>query len=105
MYLLWKDGLASLQEPDNFRAFKLVIEAAPDCIADRARDLAGTVVFDGEDTAWVSQAALLALSSREGDPAWLQAFDAMLDKARPHGWVDASTGAIRAHVEWRRGFP
>ena len=36
----------------------------------------------------------------EHDAAWQQNFSAMIEKARPHGWIDDEDKAIKAHVEW-----
>lgn len=33
------------------------------------------------------------------DRAWGMAYADMIAKARDHGWIDATTNAIRAHVE------
>jgi hypothetical protein len=27
-------------------------------------------------------------------------FSAMIEKARPHGWIDEQRKAIKAHIEW-----
>jgi hypothetical protein len=32
--------------------------------------------------------------------AWQQALTGMIEKAKPHGWIDAQRQAIKAHVEW-----
>jgi hypothetical protein len=32
--------------------------------------------------------------------AWQQNFSAMIEKARPHGWIDDDRKAIKAHIEW-----
>lgn len=100
MYILWKNGLVSLQEPDQFKAFKLVIDAAPGSWPEVAADFEGIATVD-DASAWVAQRAVRNMSGREDDATWRQAFDAMLDKARPHGWIDDATGDIKAHVEWR----
>ena len=34
------------------------------------------------------------------DAAWQQNFSAMIEKARPHGWIDDQRNAIKAHIEW-----
>jgi hypothetical protein len=32
--------------------------------------------------------------------AWQQSFSVMMEKAKPHGWIDDERKAIKAHVEW-----
>jgi len=52
------DGQVTLEDRDNFRAFKLVVEGAcADLDAVRAT-LAGTAELPDADTAWISEAAL-----------------------------------------------
>ena len=36
----------------------------------------------------------------EHDTAWQQNLSAMIEKARPHGWIDDARKAIKAHIEW-----
>jgi hypothetical protein len=52
------------------------------------------------DTAWISQDALRLRPEVAADAAWQQSFAAMIEKARPHGWVDDARKAIKAHVDW-----
>lgn len=46
------------------------------------------------------QAALRQWPGIEHDAAWQQNFSAMIEKARPHGWIDDQRNAIKAHIEW-----
>jgi hypothetical protein len=52
------------------------------------------------DTAWISQDALRTRTEVATDTAWQQSFAAMIEKARPHGWIDEARKAIKAHVVW-----
>lgn len=62
--------------------------------------MAGTAELADADTAWVSEAALRAWPDVAAEAAWQQAFTAMIEKAKPHGWIDEARRAIKAHVEW-----
>ena len=64
------------------------------------RALAGTAELSDADTAWVLEAALRAWPDVADDAAWQQALGGMIEKARPHGWIDDARKAIKAHVEW-----
>ena len=89
-------GVATLDDIDNLRAFK--VSAA--CDADGiARALSGFGRLDAEGHAWISRAWLLE-NGRPDDAKWLAGFGAMQDYARTHGWVDLATDSIRAHVEY-----
>ena len=91
-------GGVTLEDRDNFRAFKLVVECA-DLDAVR-RALAGTAEVPDHVTAWIFEAALRRRPEVAEDQAWQQALGAMIEKARPHGWIDDQRKAIKAHIEW-----
>jgi len=97
---LTADHRVLLEDRDNFRAFKLVVEGRREELAAVRASLAGTAELPDAGTAWVSQAALRARAEVAGDASWQASFDAMIEKARPHGWIDEARGAIKAHVEW-----
>jgi hypothetical protein len=89
-----------LEDRDNFRAFKLVVEGRRDDIDAIRSMLQGIAEMPDADTAWISQDALRLRPEVAGDTAWRQSFAAMIEKARPHGWIDDARKAIKAHVEW-----
>jgi hypothetical protein len=89
-----------LEDRDNFRSFKLVVEARRDQIADICRILADTAELPNHETAWVFETALRKWPGVEFDDEWQQSLTVMIDKARPHGWIDDTRKAIKAHVEW-----
>ena len=90
----------TFEDRDNFRAFKLVVEGRREDLAAVQGALAGTAELPDADTAWISQAALRDRPEVADDKAWHQSFEAMIEKARPHGWIDDTRAAIKAHVEW-----
>lgn len=93
-------GELVFEDRHNFRAFKLVVEADRDRIADVRGALAEKATLPDADTAWVFQEALRHWPSVEQDAAWQQNFSAMIEKARPHGWINDADMTIKAHVEW-----
>jgi hypothetical protein len=94
------DQTVTLEDRDNFRAFKVVIAGAPGSVDTARRALAGVAELADKDTAWVLQAALRSRAEVAQDEAWQQGLSAMIEKARPHGWIDDARQAIKAHVEW-----
>lgn len=101
MFLKFSAGAGlQLEDRDNFRAFKLVIEGDRAELDRARRALAGRAEIADADTAWVSQDALRRWPGVEQDTAWQQSLSAMIEKARPHGWIDDRRGAIKAHIEW-----
>ncbi len=94
------DGRVSLEDRDNFRAFKLVVEGRREDIEAIRGALQGTAELADADTAWILQDALRLRPEVATDTAWQQSFAAMIEKARPHGWIDDARKAIKAHVEW-----
>ncbi len=96
------DGL-QLEDRDNFRAFKLVIEGDQSELDAMRGAIAGNAELADAGTAWIFEDALRRWPGVEQDAAWQQNFSAMIEKARPHGWIDDQRGAIRAHIEWSAG--
>lgn len=95
-----RDATATVKDPENFRAFKIVAPDGPDRIETVRRALHGLAELEGDGHAWVAPAALARNPAVAGLPGWQSGFDAMVEKARPHGWVHPETGAVRAHIEW-----
>ena len=96
-------GELTFEDRPNFRAFKLVVEGARGRLDTVRKALAGKAEMADADTAWILQDALRRWPGVEHDVAWQQSFSAMIEKARPHGWIDDARQAIKAHVEWVEG--
>jgi len=91
----------TLEDAHNFRAFKVVVATA-DAELETARSaLANVATLPDRGTAWVSEQALRAWPGYATDAAWQSSLTAMIEKARPHGWIDDDRKAIKAHIEWR----
>ena len=88
------------EDRDNFRAFKLVVEGNPGQLDAVRRALAGNAELPDAETAWIFMESLRRWPGVENDAAWQQNFSAMIEKARPLGWIDDSRSAIKAHIEW-----
>jgi hypothetical protein len=84
----------SLDDADNFRAFKVVCEAERDSCAAQFSQVGR---LDG-DHLWVDPEWIRRNGRTDGD--WLAGLDKMIAYAGSSGWTDAS-GAIRAHIEDR----
>lgn len=93
-------GTLDFEDRNNFRAFKLVVEGAQARLDDVRRAIAGKVEMPDAETAWIFECTLRSWPGIEQDAAWQQNFSAMIEKARPHGWIDDQRKAIKAHVEW-----
>jgi hypothetical protein len=93
-------GSLQFEDRDNFRAFKLVVEGDDSRLDEVRRVLAGKAELPDADTAWIFEDALRHWPGVESNAAWQQSFSAMIEKARPHGWIDDARKAIKAHVEW-----
>jgi hypothetical protein len=91
---------AEIEDRDNFRAFKVVVAHGRDRIDDARRALVGLAELPDHETAWVFADALRRWPGLQDDSAWQKNFAAMIEKAKPHGWIDEARNAIKAHVEW-----
>ena len=94
------DGRVALEDRDNFRAFKLVVEGAPARLDQARRALANTAELPDDKTAWIYEQALRQRPEVAGDAAWQGHLGTMIEKAKPHGWIDEQKKAIKAHIEW-----
>ncbi len=93
-------GAIDFEDCNNFRAFKLVVEGDKSRLDAVRRAVAGKAELPDADTAWIFEDALRRWPGIEQDAAWQQNLSAMIEKARPHGWIDDARKAIKAHVEW-----
>jgi hypothetical protein len=93
-------GEVQFEDRQNFRAFKLVVEGDRAGIDAVRRAVAGKADVPDAETAWINQDALRQWPGMEQDDAWQQNFSVMIEKARPHGWIDDRRKAIKAHIEW-----
>jgi len=93
-------GSVTLEDRDNFRAFKLVVEGGPARLEQARRALADTAELPDQVTAWIYEQALRQRPEVADDAAWQGNLGAMIEKAKPHGWIDEQKKAIKAHIEW-----
>jgi hypothetical protein len=93
MFINLNAGTATLEDVDNFKAFKVTTSLKP---AEITVALATAGRVEGTHI-WIN-AAWLKAHGRPNDAAWLAGLNKMLDYAKGAGWVDEH-GAVRAHIE------
>lgn len=93
---------ARLVEPTDFKKFHIEAVCAAHEIDKLRQALAEVARVDSAEAAWVSQAWLRGQPELKADAAFQDGLSAMIVKARPHGWIDEATGAIKAHVKFLR---
>jgi hypothetical protein len=97
---LERAGVVELREQDDFRGFKVVVEGAGRGDGALAQSLEPHGWMDTDGHAFLRVEAVKALAgARARDPAWIEQFDAMVEFAGRHGWLDDRGEAIRAHCE------
>jgi hypothetical protein len=93
----------SLEEPDDTARFHVTVRGGTDrALVFGALVDAAAGRLDGDD-AWITVDAIRRLAAPRVGPTWDDAFSAMLDYARGKGWLDETTHALQAHVEWPDG--
>jgi hypothetical protein len=92
-----KDFAVTLEEAEDFKKFKLVIDAPGKDAARLSTALDGVATLDPEGHAWVSEDWL---RKQDTATAWQDGLTAMVTVAKKYGWVDEQKKAIRAHIEW-----
>ena len=93
MVIVVRDNTVRLDEPGDFKGFKVVVEQGD------GSGLFAVGRLAHRDTAWITVDAVRRLAGNAVTPEWESGFTAMLDYAKTKGWLDDS-GDIQAHVEW-----
>lgn len=93
MVIVVEGDQVRLEEPSDFKAFKVVVHGDDTSAIDTVGRL------EGADTAWVQIEAVRRLAGDAADQAWEDEYDAMLAYARTKGWLHDARREIQAHVE------
>ena len=84
----------SLEDSDNFREFSIVEEGG-----GQVQAALGDIASPAEDNHyWLDASAVIELSGRKQDQAWVDAFWKMLEKVQAYGYSNMDTQQIKAHV-------
>jgi hypothetical protein len=87
----------ALNDPDDFKAFKIV---APQALDGRLEEALGELGWTADEShAFLRIDGVRTLAERADDRAWNTQFDGMVAYATEKGWLDPTGTAIRAHVE------
>jgi hypothetical protein len=97
-----RDLQVALGEAQDFKRFKLVIDAGRDDIGKIKAALAPVATLADDGHAWVREEWL---RQRDPNAAWQEGLTAMIGVAKKYGWVDEQAKTIRAHVEWPQAAP
>ncbi len=92
-----RDLTVALEAPQDFKHFKLVIDAARQDATGLETALAGVATIGADGHAWVSEAWL---RRQDSAAAWQEGLSAMIAAAKKYGWINEQANTIRAHVEW-----
>jgi hypothetical protein len=89
------DGRLSLRDSDDMRAFSIVEEqngSADKWLVEIAEPA-------GEQHFWLDAKAVVKLSGRMQDEAWVGRFRDMLASVAAYGYSDLENNRVKAHVE------
>lgn len=105
MYILidLKIEAVELAEPQDTKRFHIaIVNGTEDDEVEAVLEAKGIGRLDPEDDdhAWVEAGVLRQLAEGRVHGKWGEDFDHMLAKGAKHGWYDAATNEIKAHVEW-----
>jgi hypothetical protein len=93
MVIVIEGGKARLEEPNDFKGFKVVVKGGDTSGIESVGRL------EGDDTAWIQMEAVRKLAGDAADQTWEDGYDAMLAYARTKGWLHDARREIQAHVE------
>lgn len=89
------DGSLCLRDSDNMRAFSIVEEES----GSAERWLGPLVVEASGQEFWLDANAVVELSGKGRDRAWVAQFWDMLASVEAYGYSDMQTKRVKAHVE------
>src|SRR4029078_5857645 len=89
-------GQVTLEDRDNFRAFKLVVEGEPGRLDQAKRALTNIAEIEDQPPAWIFKQGLRQRPEVAGDATWQTNLGTMIEKAKPHGWIDEQKKGIQA---------
>ena len=89
------DNSLSLQDYENFKQFSIRVDKLAD--ATVALQSIGTAAEDNHY--WLDANAVVSLSDRGKDPAWVEHFWTMLKQVEAYGYSDVGAQKIKAHIE------
>jgi hypothetical protein len=93
-------GALELREPDDFKGFKVTVEAPGWTDEEIATALKGVATLDdGGKNAWVSGDALRQWNGQPRPAGWVEAFNKMVETVKRFGWVNEADGTVRGHIE------
>ena len=99
MIVVLESGTLSLTEYNDFKRFSFLY-------LDTNQPQPGPgpfgIEFTSDGHVWIPISTIVALRYVEATEHWHRQFHAMIDKARPYGWIDEAGGRIRAHIELAR---
>ena len=93
-------GSVTLEDRDNFRAFKLVVEGGPDRLDTPAARCPAPPNCPTRPPPGSSSRRCGSGPRSRRTPRGKQNLGTMMEKAKPHGWIDEQKKAIKAHIEW-----
>ncbi len=99
--ILDSDAAAELDDPNNFRAFSIVVPThvpADELGSFVHRSGVGELDAGGRNV-HVQLGVIRRLAAGRTAPDWDTGFDAMIAYARTKGWVDDAGNTVRAHLE------
>lgn len=100
MYLkILNSGDVSLRDIDNFKAFSILSEITE---TNWPASVKNMMSMADENRFWLEADAVLSLSAKKDDEAWVRQFWKMLKAAEPYGFSDVKARRIKAHVEYAK---
>jgi hypothetical protein len=93
-------GRAAIGGPAEFPGLQLVVEGDRSGLDRARRALTGKAELPDADAAWIFTDTLRHWPDVAHDTAWQRGLSTMIEKARPHRWIDDNRNPIKAQVEW-----
>ena len=99
--LVKADLTIDIADPFNFRKFSLNVSHPSSAAEKVAEACSGLATLGTDGHAWVDAQRLIDWPGLRADPRWGDGIRAMIEKARPHGWIADDPLRIKAHIDWK----
>ena len=95
------DKSVTLVQANDFKRFYCEIHIVDATLELAKAALNGILELESRYVSWVDVDALFRLDRDSTSSDWETSALAMIEKARPHGWVRDYPLAVKSHIVWR----
>jgi hypothetical protein len=94
------DKQIQIEEPDNFKGFKVVSAYSKSAKDQISLALQGIGELLDDEHALINAQAFSQHLKRDQDSLWMSQFTSMIESAKKYGWINENPLRIKAHIQF-----